>query len=273
MAIQVVTHTSGRQMVVGSRTPSLVRRKGLSVKNYFMMSLAPAPDEVILWTRAAASYLKQILLNDQLGDCTIAGIFHIVGSWLADVGCPVPFTDADVLRVYELACGYVNGDPSTDNGGNEADVLAWVCANGLLADGSHKPLASMYVDATKPEEIKQAHWLFRNTYWAFCLPDAIIAKMPTMADGDVWDVCGPPNPNNGHAVAGQGHVKNGNYLIDTWGFEIYITPAFAATLGVPSAGGECHTLLGADSLDPKTGKGIAGVDITQLKADMQAIAA
>ena len=272
MTIQIIGHNSGRGMVLGSRLPSSGPRRGLSFGDYLTAALPPPPDSVIMWTRASAAYLKKILLNDQLGDCTCAAAFHIAGSWLADVGEPIPFTDNDVSLVYQKACGYVPGNPSTDQGGNEKDVLDWICANGLLADGSHKFTNSLYVDATKPLQVKQSHWLLRNTYWGFALPDAIIARMQTMKDGDVWDVCGPPNPENGHAVAGQGHVSNGNYLIDTWGFEIYMTPAFAATYGVPAAGGECHAILGPDSVSIATGKAPNGFDGTQLLADEQAIA-
>jgi hypothetical protein len=273
VTVQTIVHDDGRSMIVGSRAPLLTRRRGLSFKNYLTYALAPPPDEVILWTKASAPWLKLVLSNDTLGCCTISGAYHIAGSWLADVGEAIPFTDADVLRSYSAACGYVAGDAATDQGGNEQDVLDWFCKNGLLTDGSHKFTNSLYVDASKPAEVMQAHWLLRNTYWGMGLPDAWVAKMQTMQDGDVWDVAGPPNPSNGHCVAGQGYVKNGNYLIDTWGFEIYLTPAAAAMYAVPSAGGECHAILGPDSVSIATGKAPNGFDATQLAADEQAIAA
>jgi hypothetical protein len=273
MTIQVITHNSGRPMIVGSRNPSLVRRKGLSLKNYLTYALPVPPDEVIMWTHASATWLKQVLLNDQLGCCTISGGYHIAGSWLADVGESIPFSNVDVLRSYEGACGYVNGNPATDQGGNEQDVLDWFCKNGLLADGSHKFTNSLYVDASKPLEVKQSHWLLRNSYWGMSLPDAWIRAMSTMQDGDTWDVAGPPNPANGHCVAGQGHIKDGRYIISTWGFEIYLTPAAAAMYAVSAAGGECHAILGPDSISIASGKAPNGFDASQLIADEQAIAA
>lgn len=270
MTIQIIGHNSGRAMVVGARYSLPSRRVGLNFANYLTPSLPPPPAERILWTKAAAPYLKQVLLNDKLGDCTCAGVFHIAGALLANLWQPVPFTDDDVQGLYERACGYNPSNPSTDQGGNEQTVLDYIIKNGLLKDGSHAFAASAYVDATDAVQMKQASNIMENLYFGIGLPDAWVAGMQTLADGDTWDVAGPANQNNGHCVAGLGYTNDGRYLIDTWGFEVYLTPAAAAMYAVPSAGGETHTIVSKDSLDPKTGKTAFGFDYAALTADIAA---
>lgn len=83
---------------------------------------------------AARDYLKAaeaqapgglgVELNDKLGCCTIAGIGHGGQVVSANTGTMVSPSDAAVLAAYESVDGYVDGDPSTDNGGVETQVLA-----------------------------------------------------------------------------------------------------------------------------------------------------
>lgn len=269
MAIQQIVHESGRTMVIGSRIHPSIRPR-FPFKRYLIAAdLPPYPVATTYWL-AAAAYLRRVLLNDQLGDCTIAGIFHIFMSWLANAGLSSSFTDADVERVYELACGYVAGNPNTDQGGNEHDVLNWVLQNGLLADGSHKLGAWLGLDATNQVDAYHAVDLFQNIYLGFSMPAEWVAMMPTLKDGDVFDVGGDPNPNDGHCVVVIDYLANGNFVICTWGYRIELTPAALAKYCVPAALGEAYVLLGADMLKPD-GLSPAGFNLSQLTVDLQAL--
>ncbi|WP_281650219.1 hypothetical protein [Novacetimonas hansenii] len=64
-----------------------------------------------------------MLGNDVLGDCTSAGIGNHVRATAALGGFQVDVTTAQAVTFYERSTGYVPGNPSTDNGGVEVDVL------------------------------------------------------------------------------------------------------------------------------------------------------
>jgi hypothetical protein len=83
---------------------------------------------------AAQDYLKAAeaqaagglggMLNNRLGCCTIAGVGHGGQVVSANTGAIITPPDSLILTDYERVDGYVDGDPSTDNGGVETDVLA-----------------------------------------------------------------------------------------------------------------------------------------------------
>lgn len=63
-------------------------------------------------------------LNDTLGCCTISAAAHMEDIWGFDEsGSEILLTNNQILKAYEEACGYVDGDPSTDQGGTPTAVL------------------------------------------------------------------------------------------------------------------------------------------------------
>lgn len=86
-----------------------------------------------------SNFNAPMYLNDQLGDCTCAGICHCWGAWTQYAGnAPeVIFADSVVETLYERF-GYVPGDPSTDQGAELVDVLQSV---------HQEPVQGMTVDA------------------------------------------------------------------------------------------------------------------------------
>lgn len=100
-----------------------------------LMDSLPAAPPARDWIAAAAAQCGgdfRMLLNDRLGDCTIAdGPGHCAQIWTANNGAMVTPPDADILTGYEKVDGYVEGDPSTDQGGIETDVLAYWKAHGI----------------------------------------------------------------------------------------------------------------------------------------------
>jgi hypothetical protein len=61
-----------------------------------------------------------MMMNDTLGDCTIAACGHAVQVWTQG---KITVPDSLVESYYEKWCGYVPGNPNTDNGGVELDIL------------------------------------------------------------------------------------------------------------------------------------------------------
>ena len=103
-----------------------------------------------------------------------------------------------------------------------------------------------------PNEYRTALWLFENLYFGFEMPNQWITPFPS-ASGFVWNVAGPPVPNNGHCVAGVGYTVAG-VKISTWGMSGLLTDAAIAKYCDQSVGGDLYTVVSQDSLNQSTGK-------------------
>lgn len=95
--------------------------RSMKMRDYLVTSL-PTPPIQINWAPNVRSW--PMLRNDTLGNCTIAAALHAIMVWSQDPKKPYLPTDATALKYYGLWDGYVDGDPTTDNGGYEVDVLS-----------------------------------------------------------------------------------------------------------------------------------------------------
>jgi hypothetical protein len=181
--------TDHSQMRLGRRAIKRDSRT-LCLARYLAPEFPPAP-RAKAWSPA----VKQpwgMLLNDQLGDCTIAAALHLDMAWTANAGGSFTPTDADALDAYESIDGYVPGNPSTDQGGIELDVLnAWKSA-GIAG---RKILAFVAVNPKSHKEVEQAIALFGGLYIGVTLPVSAQTQQTWWNagnnDGGVW---------GGHAV-------------------------------------------------------------------------
>jgi hypothetical protein len=159
-----------------------------------------------------------MMLNDQLGCCTIAAVGHAVQTWTANaLGRELTVPDSTILAYYEKWDGYNPANPATDQGGVELDVLnewrqqgfdgnsldAYVAIElgigdtglGTRDSGNSVPIPEPLI----PNPIAQAIWLFGGAYIGVELPI-------TAQNQDVWDVPANPGPNDepgswgGHAI-------------------------------------------------------------------------
>ena len=221
---------------------------------YITPALPPPPAQVD-WSPAVTGW--GVLLNDQLGDCTIAGVGHAVQTLTANVSGQAVVTDDDVLSYYKLWDGY-DGTPATDNGGIELDVLNNWQKNGFAG---HALLAFAQANPANTTEVKQAINLFGGLYIGMQVPNFIMAGP---APG-VWDVT--PNDggiDGGHCVWVVGYNDDLVKFV-SWGTLYEMKWAFWARYV-----DEAHALLSndfikANGLDP------AGFDLSALQADLAAI--
>jgi hypothetical protein len=228
----------------------------LMLGDYLKPSLPPPPPAVD-WTAGITGW--GMMLNDQLGDCTIAGVGHAVQVWTANTGGIVTVPDSTIETYYENWDGYVPGDASTDTGGIELDVLTdW---QKQKFDG-HALTAFADPKYTNLVEIRQSIALFGGVYIGLGLP-------LTAQTQDVWDVVPGGGANakkgswGGHCVYVPKYDENGFTCI-TWGQLKVMTLAFWNEYC-----DEAHALLGQDWL---TAKGSPpGFDQAQLEADLEAI--
>jgi hypothetical protein len=234
----------GHTVKLGRRRPA--RPPLHRMAKYIDLSmLPPAPDATDYSAKAMAA-IAQMYLNNKLGCCTVSGAYHILGVTSGNAtGTPFLATDAEIEGDYSAITKYVPGDPSTDQGADENDVIAYYRTTGF-ANGV-KILGSVGGDATNLELTKQSICLFENQYLGMELPAPWIgADMPT-GNGSVWDVAGDPDPDNGHCVVIVGYNAQG-VLIVTWGMLVLLTWAAYTKYCVPSAGGDSYIWLLPDQV-------------------------
>ncbi|GBQ13026.1 hypothetical protein AA16663_1350 [Komagataeibacter rhaeticus DSM 16663] len=83
----------------------------------------------------------RMLGNDMAGDCTAAGIGNHIRATAALGGYQIAVTATDALGFYARSTGYVPGNPATDHGGIEVDILTTALRSGYaLADQTLFPL-------------------------------------------------------------------------------------------------------------------------------------
>ena len=129
-----------------------------------------------------------VMLNDTLGDCTCAGIYHSKQIWSLNASVEQTETDKCVLDLYEHACGYNPSDSSnTDNGGNLQDVLTFCTNTGiLLNDGTReKFLGFAEVDVKNQNDVKVTISEFGLAYIGFNVPSNLFNSI-TGEPSAVW---------------------------------------------------------------------------------------
>lgn len=228
----------------------------LKLSRYVKPTLPPAPPAVD-WSKGITEW--GLMLNDKLGDCTIAGAAHAVQVWTVNTGTMVTVPDPVILNYYETWDGYKPGDPATDTGGIEMEVLKDWQKHGF---DSHRLLAFADPVWTNLEEVRQAMHLFGGIYIGLNLPN-------TAKTQDVWDVVPNGGPDSqagswgGHCVYVVAYDQTGFTCI-TWGMLKTMTLAFWNAYV-----DEAHVLLAADWLEKKGSP--AGFDLEQLQADLKLI--
>jgi hypothetical protein len=171
----------------------------------------------------------------------------------------VTVADSIVQSAYSKWCGYVPGNPSTDNGGIELDVLTDWQQQGL---GGHGLTAFADPTLGNLAEYRQSIALFGGLYIGITLTNAQV-------EADEWDVI--PNDNSGiaggHCVFVPRYDADGSFICITWGELRRMTPAFVA-----QAWGEAHTLIMPDWFE-KSGVDPTGLNLAQLQADLAIVRA
>ena len=240
----------------------------LKLAKYFTAEL-PDPPAAVDWTSGITDW--GVMLNDNLGDCTIAGCGHAEQVWSAARGGEYTFPDSAILQKYEQWCGYVKGDSSTDQGGVEIDVLNnWRRASFW----SHKLFAYADVNPTNIKEVCQAIENFGGVY--------IGVQLPISVQGATEWTTAPSSDNPSDMLPGSwgGHcvfvckyrTENGKIIFTciSWGGLIDITEDFWL-YNDPSNGpyiDEVHVLLAPEFFSLKTGKTPLGFDLAACEKDL-----
>ena len=242
----------------------------LRLGNYLLRTATPPPPAMEDWSQKALPGLEMILANDTLGDCTSAGAGHIMDVFYGNTGLARTASETDAIAFYSKSTGYVPGDPSTDQGGDEVTVLNVWRDKGYFADGSGKIAGYVSVNPTDPVEVKTGLFLFGNLYFGVELPDAWVNPMPQQG-GFVWGVAGPPNPNQGHCFVGTGYSAQSVH-INSWGMFGNMPFDSVAKYASAAAGGALYAVLGPDWISAATGKSPSGFALGELQSDLASLA-
>lgn len=200
-----------------------------------------------------------MMLNDQLGDCVEAAAGHATQVWSENAeGTMVTPSNAAVEQFYEVAGGYVPGNPSTDNG----TVIQVALADWLKQPfASYRLAAFVEVDQLTPENIKTTIFECGLLYVGFNVP-AFLEELENA--GAVWDV--DPSADNsiigGHCVCLAGYDPSGNMTVISWGARYTMTPAFFAQFV-----DEAYALASPEWIG-KTSQTPGGMTLAQLEALM-----
>lgn len=247
--------TDHSAMPLGRSSIRVDARTLRAAKYYTAMEPAPASAD---WTIGIPDNVWGMMLNDTLGDCTIAAWGHFVQIWTAAIGALFTIPDALILAGYE-AMGYDPTNPFTDKGCVELDVLLLAQAQGI---GGHKLGAFAAVDPQNTQHVMQTIATFGGIYVGAAMP--VSAKTQ-----DVWDVTtGPdsiPGSWGGHAFIVVAYDAAGVTVI-SWGKKIRVTWAWFFTYV-----DEAYALVSPDWF--VAGKDPCGLDVVTLTADLAAVQA
>lgn len=205
------------------------------------------------------------MLNDRLGDCTCAAYYHARQVWsFVASGKLDTQPDAQVLALYEAACGYNPADPHSDQGGIEQSVLSYLLNTGAPTTlGPQKLAAFVEVDPRNLDDVKCVVEDCGVAYIGFNVPQRLMDSLT--APGTTWDVSGADGPIvGGHAVVIAGYDLAGLRVI-SWGSLYTMTWRFWGAYV-----DEAYALIDTEWLKA-TGLTPLGISLAQLEEQMQAI--
>lgn len=231
--------------------------------------VVPPPPASVDYTKGMPSNLG-MMLNDTLGDCTCAAVYHAIQVWSFNATSKiVTEPDSDVEKLYELACGYNPRTPGEGPGGNEQHVLKYLLTRGApigpSGSSTNKIMAFVEVDPRVTDDIKNTINDCGVAYIGFNVPAYL---MPPGADPPaVWDY-NPSQANaqivGGHAVVLAGYNANG-YRVISWGQYYTMTQAFFSKWV-----DEVYAIADQTWIDAK-GTTPGGLTPAQLEDQMQAL--
>ncbi|HET6607066.1 MAG TPA: hypothetical protein VFG62_10375 [Rhodopila sp.] len=226
----------------------------------------PPIPEALSWRRGMPAFLGAMGNapgpdNPELpvvGDCTNAGAGHLQQVWTFNAGGRMVTRPAmSVIQGYSESCGYVLGDPATDNGGLLTTVLKYWMTTGMPnADGTRETILGFFrVDPRQPEDVRRVIAECGGFYGGALIP----ASWSEVEQGQAWQADGPGV--EGHCITGFGYNPE-TILCHSWGFDIPTADdVFTRYFD------ELYAVVSAEWIE-KTGKTPFGMTLSALNASL-----
>lgn len=199
---------------------------GIKLLNEYVLegSVLPTPDLTVGYQADVTSW--PMALNDQLGDCTIAGIEHVLEVHAAEVKQTFPYPGDDATRTTYTG---LTGGP--DTGLLLSTVINAGSTTGLFG---HKVVGAAQIVADNVVSLKQSIDFWGAAYAGVNCPDS--AQQQFNPDGTgIWRVVPDATVEGGHCIIFVGYDQQYLYAV-TWGgivrvewhwWSVYGTQAFA----------------------------------------------
>jgi len=239
----------------------------LKLRDYVDLSKLPTPPPDFGHETLVHDW--QVLGNDTVGDCAIAGPFHAEMLWNAESGKTISVNTACTLKAYSAITKYdpkqtdpISGENPTDNGSDVAEVAEYWRTKGLKdADGKvHKIDTYLALEPGNVEELFVAMYLFNGAGIGVDFPQE---WMEAFGHGQIWDTLADPTPMGGHYIWGVGR-RGGDINAITWGKTQLVTPA-----AYEEFNDEAFVYLTEENL--VNGRDLEGFDLATLRADLKAL--
>lgn len=256
MITSTTTHCLGK-------LPAEPRPRSLRFADYLTGApVLPTPPHTFGHERTIGSTQWGMLGNDSVGDCVIAGTFHLIMLWNAIVGRTVNIAPAQAIATYSAITGYNPADPSTDRGTNMWAGAKYFLNHGFTdSDGTvHKPAAILEIEAGNYQEHLLACYLFGGV--------GLGIEFPAFADdqfsaGQAWSV----QTANSHIIGGHYIplvARRSTLEVVTWGRLQGMTEGFFKKYNDESIAYVSPEFLAQ-------GKSPEGFNLAQLQADLAAL--
>lgn len=207
----------------------------------YLSTSLPAPPATVDNTKGRTAW--GMMLNDTIGDCTIAAAGHMTEEWTGTTPA-----DPCILLAYEAVSGYNPANPASDTGCYCIDVLNYWRQTGIC---NHKITAFAKPSPTITH-LKQAIYLFGGVYIGVELP--LSAQGQTVWTWEPDSKGGAVGSWGGHCVPVVGYDEHrltfiswGQVMQMTYGFwDKYVSESYAPLSSEWSLPGFNFTQLQAD---------------------------
>lgn len=241
----------------GRRPLIPAQHTAVPIAESYFVGLAPSGKDID-WSRNMPDDDWGECANDQVGNCTIAGMIHGVYTWGSYVPPNPTYTDQQAIQYYSESAGYVPGVAVTDRGNTCIAALNWWKTNTLGGE----PILGFYrFDPTNVALMRLVIEIAGFAYLGVALTQDQIDNSP-----DPWDFTGTPG-TLGHCVPANAHDNaSGGVKGVTWGMPGQVlTPAF-----IQNCVDEAYVVVSARWL--KGGKTPEGFPVEAFMNDVQGIA-
>ena len=204
------------------KNPAFFHPNAPKMANLILPNKLPPPPATVDYSSRVQNW--PMFDNDTLGDCTVAGIGHLIQLFSSYTKpSPMVMTEQEIIQTYSAVGGYVPGDQSTDNGAVESNVLDYWMNNGVSVQGINNKITGFAkINVQNKEELQYAMYWFGGVYLGVQLPLVWQNTETTWAMPPNLEGNNAPGSWGGHCVCAVAVNPQGITVI-SWGEKINLS--------------------------------------------------